>query len=110
MAKPTASLSLQLSFGPNRSVLDDRAVRLLELIDARGSITHAASALGISYRTAWMQIARLRDCADGPVVAASRGGVINGSRLTPAGRALVTRFRAIEGELNALLEEISRRD
>jgi len=107
MAKPRFEVSLRLSFEGHVAVLDDRAVRLLELIDAHGSITHAATALGISYRTAWLLVDRLQACGEGPVVSASRGGTINGTRLTSTGQALVGQFRRIERELAGFLDQLN---
>ena len=107
MRKPQVEVSLQLSFGGKAPGLDLRSVRLLELIDAHGSMTHAASALGISYRTAWILVDKLQQCGHGPLVSATRGGNINGSRLTPAGHALVDQFRRVERELATFLDRFN---
>jgi molybdate transport system regulatory protein len=107
MAKPRVEVSLRLCFKEQAAVLDERAVRLLELIDEHGSITQAAVALGISYRTAWMLVDKLQTCGEGPIVSASRGGSINGSRLTPAGQSLVGLFRNTERELAGVLNRLN---
>jgi len=62
MSKPRVEVDLQLPFGLKATRLDLRAVRLLELIEAHGSMTHAATALGISYRTAWILVDKLQQC------------------------------------------------
>jgi molybdate transport system regulatory protein len=107
MAKPRAEVSLRLSFGGQAPTLDERTVRLLELIDLHGSITQAARALGISYRTAWILVDELKACGEGSVVSAFRGGTINGSRLAPAGQALVEQFRRAERELANFLDQLN---
>ena len=107
MRKPRVEVTLQLSFGGNAPGLDLRAVRLLELIDVHGSLTHAATALGISYRTAWILVDKLQQCGQGPVVSATRGGNINGSRLTPMGHAIVDQFRSVERELGTFVDRLN---
>jgi molybdate transport system regulatory protein len=106
MPKPRPEVSLRFRFGQHAPVLDQRAARMLELIDAHGSIARAATAMKISYRTAWVLVAKLNECGGGSVVSASRGGSINGARLTPAGLALVDQFRRTEQELAAFLTRL----
>ena len=108
MTTPRAEISLRLCFGEDAPVLDQRATRMLELIDTHGSIAQAASALKISYRTAWILVSRLNECGAGMLVSASRGGTINGARLTPAGLALIERFRRTERELTVLVDKLNR--
>ena len=107
MSKPRVEVDLQLPFGLKATRLDLRAVRLLELIEAHGSMTHAATALGISYRTAWILVDKLQQCGHGPLVSAIRGGNINDSRLTPVGHALVDQFRSVERELRTFLARVN---
>lgn len=72
-------------------------IDLLEAIDAQGSITAAAKALGMSYRRAWLLVDEMNRAFRVPVVAAVKGGPEGGStRLTPAGENVVRRYRAIE--------------
>src|SRR5262245_43915075 len=108
MTTPRAEVSLRLRIGEHAPVLDQRAARMLELIDAHGSIAQAAAVLKISYRTAWVLVSKLNKCGVGSVVSASRGGNINGARVTPAGLALVEQFRRTEKELAAFLDELNR--
>ena len=108
MTTPKVEISLRLRFGEHAPVLDQRAARMLELIDAHGSIAQAATALKISYRTAWVLVSKLNRCGVGSVVSASRGGNINGARLTPAGLALIDQFRRTERELAAFLDQLNR--
>ena len=77
-------------------------VRLLELIEATGSISAAGRAMAMSYRRAWLLIESLNTSFREPVVAAQSGGRHGGgARLTAFGRDLVVRYRAIEREAAA---------
>jgi molybdate transport system regulatory protein len=70
---------------------------LLREIDAQGSITRAARALGISYKGAWDAVDAMNASADAPLVervAGGRGG--GGTRLTVYGRRLVARYEELE--------------
>jgi molybdate transport system regulatory protein len=72
-------------------------MRLLELIDETGSISAAGRAMAMSYRRAWLLVESLNSAFEAPVVAARPGGRRGGgARLTPAGRALLERYRTIE--------------
>ena len=77
-------------------------VRLLELIEATGSISAAGRAMAMSYRRAWLLIESLNTSFREPVVAAQSGGRHGGgARLTAFGRDRVVRDRAIEREAAA---------
>ena len=91
-----AKLTLRVDFGPGKAVGPGK-IRLLEAIRDSGSISRAGRTLGMSYRRAWMLIDNLNRTFRGPVVTARPGGKRGGgARLTPFGRMLVTRYRAIE--------------
>jgi molybdate transport system regulatory protein len=77
-------------------------IRLLELIEATGSISAAGRAMAMSYRRAWLLVESLNTSFRDPVVAAQPGGRHGGgARLTTFGRDLVARYRAIEREAAA---------
>ena len=72
-------------------------IDLLRAIADKGSITHAAKAVGISYKSAWDAIDAMHTLAGEPLVARSAGGKGGGStQLTPHGRRLVERFGQID--------------
>jgi molybdate transport system regulatory protein len=78
------------SLGGNR-------VALLESIDALGSITQAAKAVGLSYKGAWDAVDAINNLADEPVVLRETGGRAGGgSRLSEHGRQLVRLYRQLE--------------
>jgi molybdate transport system regulatory protein len=80
------------SFGPGK-------VRLLELIDAHGSIRSAASAMNMSYRHAWLLLQAVEDTFGAPVISTATGGAKGGgAKLTELGRTLVARYRMIEAQ------------
>jgi molybdate transport system regulatory protein len=95
-AEPVLHPNLRLSwdgchlFGPGKA-------DLLEGIAATGSIAQAASQMKMSYMKAWLLIQHLEKRIRTPLVQKSRGGNRGGgAALTPAGRALLTAYRAIE--------------
>jgi molybdate transport system regulatory protein len=85
------------SLGPGK-------IALLEAIDAEGSISAAARAMDMAYRHAWELVDDMNQCFRGGVVITGTGGSDGGgARLTPMGRNLVTRFRAMERGANAVI-------
>ena len=77
-------------------------IRLLELIEATGSISAAGRAMAMSYRRAWLLVESLNAGFREPVVAAQSGGRQGGgTQLTAFGRDLVASYRAIEREAAA---------
>ena len=76
-----------------RPLVGKGRARLLELVDATGSLTEAARAMGMSYRNAWGVLREVSSAAGGPVVVSHRGGVRGGTtRLSPLGRALLEEY------------------
>src|SRR5262245_35458449 len=70
------------------SPLPEGLVPLLEAIGRTGSLLHAVTQCGISYRTGWALLQEARDQLGVPLVVLARGRG-HGSVLTPAGRRLV---------------------
>jgi molybdate transport system regulatory protein len=72
-------------------------VTLLEEIARTGSISAAGRSLRMSYRRAWELVEDLNRHLGQPVIATAAGGPGGGgARLTDAGQALVTEYRALE--------------
>ena len=72
-------------------------IDLLEQIAARGSISAAGRALGMSYRRAWELVEETNRMFGEAITerqVGGRGG--GGATLTPLGLTLVSRYRAIE--------------
>lgn len=92
------------------SFLGDTRVRLLEAIEAHGSITQAAKYVPLSYKAAWDAVDAMNNLADQPLVERSTGGKAGGgTRLTDHGRRVIAMYRAVEAEYQASLDRLSRR-
>lgn len=88
-------------------VLSEWRVELLEAIDAHGSLSRAAEALDIPYRTAWERVKATEGEIGFRLLDSESGGLDGGgSRLTPQARDLCRRFRRVSGGIQ---EVVSRR-
>jgi molybdate transport system regulatory protein len=88
-------------------VLSEWRVELLEAIDAHGSLSRAAEALDIPYRTAWERVKATEGEIGFRLLESESGGLDGGgSRLTPQARDLCRRFRRVSGGIQ---EVVSRR-
>jgi molybdate transport system substrate-binding protein len=107
-----------LSFGPELSLLRDgkqivgpERFELLRQIETCGSISAAAQALGISYRTAWSGVEALNNLAGEPLVESIKGGGGGGgARLTPTGERLLAAYEHLRTGQRAVLDWMSRGD
>lgn len=94
-------LKAQLLVGDDIAIGPGKAA-LLEAIDAHGSISAAARALGMSYRRAWMLVDVMNRCWADPLVGAVAGGSHGGgAQLTDTGRTVLAAYRALEVTLAA---------
>lgn len=88
-------------------VLSEWRVELLETIDAQGSLSRAAEALAVPYRTAWERVKTTEAELGVRLLESESGGADGGgSRLTPEARDLCRRFRRVSGGIQ---EVVSRR-
>jgi len=72
-------------------------IAVLEEIARSGSISAAGRALRMSYRRTWELVEDLNTGLGAPVVETAAGGSGGGGTvLTPAGKAIIERYRAIE--------------
>lgn len=77
---------------------------LLEGIRDTGSISAAARRMAMSYRRAWLLVADLNRIFRQPVIATATGGRNGGgAELTGFGADLVSRYRAMERDIHAVL-------
>jgi molybdate transport system regulatory protein len=89
------------------ALLDGKRLAVLEGIAATGSITRAARAAGVSYRTAWLAVDHLNAAAGEPLVERRQGGRRGGgARLTPYGERLAAVYRAAAREHAASLARL----
>ncbi|WP_425261112.1 TOBE domain-containing protein [Rubrivivax sp. RP6-9] len=92
------------------SFLGDTRVRLLEAIDAHGSISQAARHVPISYKAAWDAVDAMNNLAERALVESSTGGRAGGgTRLTEHGRRVVAMYRAVEAEYQTALDRLAGR-
>ncbi len=88
-------------------------VALLETIAREGSISGAGRALKMSYRRAWELVEDLNRHLGVPVVTTAAGGARGGgAKLTEAGEAVVSAYRAVqasaEGAASGHLQVLGR--
>lgn len=89
-------LMLRIDFDEDRAIGPGK-IKLLELIDALGSISAAGRQMSMSYRRAWLLVDSLNRCFREPLVTSHTGGARGGgAALTPAGGAVVRHYRAVE--------------
>lgn len=83
-------------------------IDLLAQIDATGSITAAARAVGMSYKGAWDAIDAMNNLAGEPLVLRAAGGKGGGgTRLTDRARGLIATFRVLEAEHRKFMENLT---
>ena len=89
--------------GAGTSLTPQRA-KLLQALDAHGSISAAARTVGMSYKGAWDAIAALNQFVGEPLVSAETGGSGGGgARLTEMGRRVLAFHQALTGLQQRLL-------
>ncbi|QJP06359.1 TOBE domain-containing protein [Pseudomonas multiresinivorans] len=82
-------------------------IALLAQIAQLGSITHAAKAAGMSYKTAWDAIDELNNLSDRPLVERSVGGKGGGgARLTVEGERLLALYQRLEALREHIVEHV----
>jgi len=86
--------------GP-RGPIDARHLDFLRALASSGSMLGAARAYGITYRTAWMWVQAVNRAWGRALVGRTHGGRGGGgARLTPEGRALLSRVADAEQSIN----------
>jgi molybdate transport system regulatory protein len=85
-------------------------INLLEKIGELGSITKAAKAVGISYKTAWDAVNMINNLSEKPLVNRSTGGKGGGgTSLTAEGKKVLEQFQVIQVEHRKFLDTIEER-
>ncbi|MGN6665886.1 MAG: TOBE domain-containing protein [Trinickia sp.] len=83
-------------------------IALLAAIRDTGSITSAAKAVGISYKSAWDAVDAMNNLAGEPLVVRAVGGKGGGgTTLTPRAHRLIDTFHAVEREHRKFIERAS---
>ncbi|MDP2239288.1 MAG: LysR family transcriptional regulator [Burkholderiales bacterium] len=87
----------QPAMGPGKA-------ELISHIEATGSISAAARAMGMSYRRAWQLVEAMNDAFAEPVILTAVGGRRGGGAVvTEFGKQLVAHFRAMEDKASAAI-------
>lgn len=92
------------------TLLADARIRLLEAIEAQGSISRAAPLVPLSYKGAWDAVEAMNNLSTEPLVERVTGGRHGGGAvLTAHGRRMVELYRAMEGECQLALARLLSR-
>lgn len=84
-------------------------LELLERIDASGSISSAATAMGMSYKAAWQAVEAINNLSHEAVLIRQPGGSTGGGTcLTEYGRRMVATYRRLEQEWAAVPAALGR--
>ena len=109
--KKNLSLTGELWFNrAEHKFLGGSRIDLLEKIDQLGSITKAAKAVGISYKTAWDAVNTNNNLSEKALVERLTGGKGGGgTTLTAEGKKVITQFNIVQEELRKVLDNLGAR-
>lgn len=94
----------------DRPLAGGARVALLAAIAKHGAITHAAKAVGLSYKAAWDAVDAMNNLAGEPLVARAVGGKGGGgARLTERGTQRVRHDDRIERALQQFMAHLAQR-
>jgi molybdate transport system regulatory protein len=93
---PVLKIKLQITCGEEIAMGPGKA-DLLDAIAREGSISGAGRAMGMSYRRAWLLVDAMNRCWREPLVTTRPGRASgSGARVTPLGRTILDRYRAMQ--------------
>ena len=91
-----------IAMGPGKA-------NLLEAIHRSGSISAAAREMGMSYRRAWLLVDTMNNCFIAPLVLTEKGGAEGGgAALSPTGKLVLRKYRALSGSAAKTFERLLR--
>jgi molybdate transport system regulatory protein len=100
MRKIHPRFKLWLNSGKIEGAFGDGKWRLLDAIEALGSLRAASQSLGISYRKAWGDLQKTQTALGVTLVEKHRGGKTGGRTvLTDQGRKWVNAYAAFRGDI-----------
>jgi molybdate transport system regulatory protein len=97
-ARPRIAITIHL---PNGGAIGPDDIALVEAIGRLRSITGAAEAVGVSYRTAWLAVDTLNRLFESRVIETFPGRRAAGAAPTPFGDRLVALYRSSERRATA---------
>ncbi len=78
-------------------------LKILEVIDAEGSISAAAKVMHMGYRSMWGKLQKIEQRIGKPLLIREKGGASGGkSVLTPEAKILVQKFRILQHRINTI--------
>jgi len=81
-------------------------LELLDHIEATGSISKAAQAMGMSYKKAWDLVSSMNAQVRTPLVSTQAGGKSGGgAALTPEGKQVLETFRGMQERFRQFIEQ-----
>lgn len=79
---------------------------VLELIEQTGSISKAASKVGMNYKKAWSHIKILEEHIEDDLVLTHKGqGELSGSSLTPKAKELIELYKTLQNDIKKYADE-----
>jgi molybdate transport system regulatory protein len=100
-----ARVWVELGGGP---AITDAGADLLQQIDACGSLSEAARRLGFSYRRAWLLASGMNKRWPVPLIETATGGLRGGgSHLTDLGSRVLTSYRGLQLQVEAVLDQVA---
>jgi molybdate transport system regulatory protein len=92
-----------------KPLLGKGRLELLRHIESTGSISRAAKAMKMSYKSAWDAVDAMNNAMGTPLVESASGGSRGGgSRLTAAGMKLIAEFQSLEVQHRQWLDMATR--
>lgn len=93
----------------NKVVVDSQLVLLLQMLEYTGSLQSASECVDMSYSRSWRLIKSLEKELGTSLIESSAGGVKGGgSKLTEAGRCLVTQYQKVAAEGERVIKLLFR--
>lgn len=93
-----------------RTILDWEGFSLLNSIRKRGSLSSAASEMGMSYRKAWGLIKEVEENLGFSLVLKHRGGAEGGyTELSKEGNELMDAYNELTNQFNLSMKEVTRK-
>ncbi len=106
MRKLRARFKLWLSTETTEGVFGDGKWRLLEAIEAKGSLSAASKYLHISYRKAWGDLKKAEKYLHTTLLDKQRGGSLGGrSTLTAEGKKWVKAYRLFRQDIEIAVDK-----
>jgi molybdate transport system regulatory protein len=98
----------ELKFLSALNVAGIEKITLLENVFKLGSISEAAKAMGISYRTAWESIQLMNATSYGPLILTNSGGKKGGGALlTPNAKKILAKYQTVANEHKEFIQRIN---